>query len=70
MYTYILYKCPCKYHVHGEACLTSTVFNSYHRGSVSHFEEETELTEEDEHDKATKLCDCEDLRPAICVAHA
>ena len=57
MYMYILYKCPCKYHVHSEALLraTSTVFNSYHQGSVSHFEEEAELTE-DEHDYKLPSC--------------
>ena len=40
------------WHAHSEALLhaTSAIFNSYHRGSVSHFEEEAELTEEDEHD--------------------
>ena len=45
-------------HVHSEALqrVTSTVFNSYHRGSISHFEEEAELTEEDEHDYKLPGC--------------
>ena len=44
-------------HVHGEALLrvTSAVFNSYHRGSISRFEEEAELTE-DEHDYKPPSC--------------
>ena len=44
-------------HVHGEALLhvTSTIFNSYHRGSVSRFEEDAELTE-DKHDYKLPSC--------------
>ena len=42
-------------HAHGEALLraTSTVFN---RGSISRFEEEAELTEEDEHNYKLPSC--------------
>jgi len=36
--------------------VTSTVFNSFHQGSVSRFEEEAELTEEDEHDYKLPSC--------------
>ena len=59
-------------HAHGEALLraTSAVFNSYHRGSISRFEEEAELTEEDEHDYKLPSCVTVKLRPAICVARA
>ena len=45
----------CRVHVQVHV-LVHAIFNSYHRGSASRFEEEAELTKEDEHDYKPPSC--------------